>query len=559
MRKIAEIVLFSALIVSLGSVSWGCHADPDDAAGQAGELTDPVRRENALRNIQRLYSAGLAAADNDRSNEAVTSVVDATIDKITEAYSAHPEDTQNGMMMISILRDMQDPRGIPAFKQAMNWRAEVSEEHAIASAQAMRAFEIPAGELGDIIAKIGEALEKVAGARGIDNRMRIEFIRTLGHFGDNRATPILTTIATTQTEEQNFLINRLAATALGRFGDPAAVPSLIKCLFLFAPNAPQMRMNDVAAEALVRIGRPSYEPLIELMRGNDAEAKAIVDMYIEAVRARDERAAEAMDADMLMNSEATFTLGALGFGDAFDTIAEEAASEDVNRRINASIALVRLSLNDAQQARVREILKSTYEAAELQAKPQLLAAMRMTYDAELMPFFLTQGSDGDLHPEVRIHAVQAYSLLANAREATALRRMIRDEDPSEEGGYRENFAQNEPSLVLAAECDEDLACWIGKLSDSETDTVKKAGYMVGRYGRGNPEAITALVTILSHADILVRMAAINSLDRIAVDGSQEAVDKIEELRETEEGRSVWTQFSREALPTQARLRNRAAN
>ena len=61
MRKVATSVLASMLIITVGLALWGCHADPDDAAGQAGELTDPVRRENALRNIQRLYSAALAA------------------------------------------------------------------------------------------------------------------------------------------------------------------------------------------------------------------------------------------------------------------------------------------------------------------------------------------------------------------------------------------------------------------------------------------------------------------------------------------------------------------
>jgi hypothetical protein len=320
-----------------------------------------------------------------------------------------------------------------------------------------------------------------------------------------------------------------------------------------------MRMNDVAAEALVRIGRPSYEPLLALMRGENEEAKAIVDAYIEAVSARDEAAAEAMSAEMLMNAEATFTLGALGYADAFDAILEEAQSEDINRRINASIALVRLNLDEAHLAQVRDVLKSTYQAAELQAKPQLLAAMRMMYDPELLPFFLEQGADRELHPQVRLEAVKAYALLANANDAGALRELIRREPASEDGGFKENFEQNEPLLALAAECDEDVSCWIGKLGDSDKDKVKKAAYMLGRTGTGNEEAINALVGLLDHNELEVRLAALSALDRIATGGSQAAVDKIEELRETEEGRSIWNNFSREALPTQARLRNRSSS
>jgi HEAT repeat protein len=453
---------------------------------------------------------------------------------------------------------MQDPRGLPAFKQALAWRPEVTEEHAITAAQSLRIIEVPDSEMPAVIEKLGEALDRVTGARGVDNRMRIEFIRTLGELGDSRATPILTKIATAQSEEQNFLINRLAATQIGRMGDAAAVPDLIKCLFLFAPNNPAMRMNDVAAEALVRIGRPSYEPLVALMRGENPEAKAIVEAYIEAVRARDEAAAESMTAEMLMNAEATFTLGALGYSDAFDAIVAEAESEDISRRINASIALVRLNLDEEHHAQVREILKTTYQAAELEAKPQLLAAMRMMYDPALLPFFLEQGSDADIHPAVRLEAVKAYALLANAADAGPLRRMIAAEPASEDGGFRENFETNGPLLDLATQCNEDVACWMGKLADADKEVVKKASYMLGRYGRGNEEAVTGLVGLLDHAELEVRLAALSALDRVAVSGSQAAVDKIEELRETEEGRSVWNNFSREALPTQARLRNRSA-
>jgi hypothetical protein len=452
---------------------------------------------------------------------------------------------------------MQDPRGLPAFKQALNWRAEVTEEHAIRAAQALRVFEVPDGEKADVIAKLAESLERVTGARGVDNRMRIEFLRTLGHFHDNRATPILTKIATAQTEEQNFLINRLAAQQVGQLGDPASVPAMINGLFLFAPTNPAMRMNDVAAEALVRIGRPSYDPLLALLRGENAEAKAIVEQYIEAVRARNAEAAASMNPEMLMNAEATFALGALGYRDALPAILAETQVEDISRRINAAISLVRLNLEPGDAAQVRDALKAVYTDAPIEAKPQLLAAMRHTYDPELMSFFIEQGGNQEVHPQIRLEAVMAYALLANAADVAAMRALIAREPASEDGGYKENFQQNDPLLAAATQCNDQIPCWIQKLGDSNKDMVKKAAYMLGRYGRGNAEAIAALTGKLDHAEIEVRLAALSALDRIAVSGANDAVAKIEELRETEEGRSIWNNFSREALPVQARLRNRA--
>jgi HEAT repeat protein len=184
--------------------------------------------------------------------------------------------------------------------------------------------------------------------------------------------------------------------------------------------------------------------------------------------------------------------------------------------------------------------------------------MRHLYDSDLMPFFLEQAGDKELHPQVRIEAVVAYALLANADETRALKSLIRREPASADGGERENFEKNNPALDAATACNEDLSCWIGKLADEDALIVRKASYMLGRYGRGHAEAVTALVDKLGHNDIAVRLAALTALDRIATDGSEAAVAKIDELQETEEGRKIWSDFSREALPIQARLRNRAA-
>jgi hypothetical protein len=558
-----------AALIAVALAIGGCHADPDDAAGQAGELNDAVRRQNAISNLTRLYTTALSNNNGDRQNAAVKAIADASIEKLTQCYIDHPEDSQNGLNIINLLFEMRDARSIPALTKALPWRAEVNEEHAIRAAQTLRNMEIPESDKEGAIAGITDALERVNGARPIDNRMRIEFINALGAIGDRRATPALVRVATAQVEEQNFLINRLAVQQLGRLADPASVPALVKCLFLFAPSNPQMRVNDVAAEALVRIGRPAYEPLLAVLRGQDAEVMAIVATYIEAVRVRVPQAAAQMTPAQIVSEEATFALGALGVAEALDPLlAETQVAEAIGRHVAAAIALVRLNHEPADLARVREALTRVYEEAPTENKPQLIVAMRHLYDAEIMPFFLAEAADQELHPDVRLQAVEAYAMLANAAQVAALRAVIAAEPLSEDGGYRENFSANEPVLAAATECNEDLACWIGKLNSAAAGTdeaartahsllIRKACYMLGRYGRDNEQAIAALVGKLDHATIEVRLAALTAIDRIAVRGNAAAVAKIEDLREHEEGRSIWTNFSREALPTQARLRNRA--
>ena len=132
----------------------------------------------------------------------------------------------------------------------------------------------------------------------------------------------------------------------------------------------------------------------------------------------------------------------------------------------------------------------------------------------------------------------------------------RDGEDNDDPYFQQFQEQTAKAIAEAIECDANVACYLGKLGDSDPEVARKAAFMLGRLGRGNAEVIAGLVERLGHPEILVRLSSVAALDRVANEGSQEAVDKIEELRETEEGRAVWTNFSREALPIQARLRAR---
>lgn len=555
MKKLALLTVIS-LMTCITVVA--CHADENDVAGQAGELSDSVRRQNAIANLHRMYSSALADSDGNRAAAAPAAVAADCIGPLVQTYIDNRADNQNGIAILALLQEMRDPASIPALLNALNWRVEVSEEHAISAAQTLQFMDVPADKKGEVITGLGESLDRVDGARGVDNRMRIQFIRALGALEDRAATPALTKVALTQSESQNFLINRLAAQKLGELGDPAAVDAMIQGLFIFSPTNPAMRMNDVAAEALVRIGRPSLAPLLAVLNGEHEMANATATAYIEAIRQRDENAASQMSVRMVTSGEATFALGALGFREALAPLNAETQSEDRHRKVNGCLALVRLNHAEGDLATVRDTLNRVYgelpdDIQGAQARAQLIAAMRHLYDPGMLDFFMGQASDTDLHPAVRVEAVTAYAMLANQAEAARMTAFIAAEPTSEDGGFRENFSENTPALASASACNEDLACWILKLDDSEKVVVRKAAYMIGRFGRGNADAITALIAKLNHNEIEIRLSAIQALDRVATEGSQAAIDKIAELRESEEGRAIWTQFSREALPTQARL------
>ena len=553
-----------AVAVLVAALGLGCHAADDDPEGQASELSDPVRRENAIFNLKEIYTGTLAANGGDRSSPDVVAVADVIVGPLTQAYLDYPEDRINGLSILALLNEMQDPRSLPALLEALNWRTEVSEDHAIRAAQTIQSMDVPAAERPKVIQALARSLERITDARPEDNKMRISMIRALGSLNDRGATEVLTKIATKQDEKQNFIINRLAAQQLGELRDPAAIPSLIKCLFLFAPNRPDLRMNDVAAEALILIGRPSLEPLLKVLGGDDATANAIAKHYINAVKARRPDLANKMTVRQVTGGEASFALGALGFSEALEPLLREAASSDTPRKLNAAIALVRIDVPAGQKDRVRSTLKKVYGELPkgyegIAMRGQLLAAIAHTYDPEMMPFIYDQAADPRANPELRLIAVQNYALLANKAEAEKLSGLIAKEKPSEAGGYREKFAERKPLLDLAAECDTSVDCWISKAGNAENDTARKGAYMLGRYGGAKSDAVDALVGLLGSDDLGVRLSALMALDQIAEKGSTAAVAKIDELRTREEGQSVWNRFRIEALPIQARLRSRGGS
>ena len=515
-----------------------------------------MRREFALGRLQSIFNTRLSAAKGDRSQAPVKEFIDVTAEPLTKAYLDHPEDTQNGLRMLSLMSEMRDPRVLPALIKALDWKVEISEDHAVTAALTLSELDIPADQRGPVVEALGKALLRVDGARGADNRMRKAFIEVLGKLKDKRATDALTKVALKRDASQSFLFNILAAQQLVALADPTAIPTFIKGLYFFDANNPAMRMNDVATSGLVAIGRPALAPLLKVLRGEDEEANNVVKLYIEAIKQKDAEAARKMDARTLISNEAAFSLGKLGFRDALDPLIEETKAADKTRAMGAALALVSVVRQPEDTAKISEALQRVYKALDMAQRPQLLVAMRHLYAPELLPFLLnvakTKGTEYGADA-ARLYAFQSYALLANKNEMAALKAIF-DKDAL----FKEQVSDHVPLFAAANACDEAVDCWTGKLKDNDKVVLRKAASMLARFGRGNDKAVHALVQLFSHRDLEVRNEALSAVDAMAVKGSKEAVDKIDELETAEGGRSIWNNFKREALPTRSRLQLRSA-
>ena len=216
---------------------------------------------------------------------------------------------------------------------------------------------------------LGGALAKVRQSRPEDNRLRRETILALGALGDPRAAPHLIRVVERQSDDQNFLFNRLAARELARVATDETVPVFIRGLFMYDPTRPQVRLEDVARSGLVRIGEPAIDPLLAVFRGENEELLPLVEAFVTAVRQQTETD---LTADVLMKTAAAATLGAIGSQRTFGPLLSSARSESVPEAVRweSAVALVQLNLDPAELARVRDTLRSLYAEVELERKPQ---------------------------------------------------------------------------------------------------------------------------------------------------------------------------------------------
>ncbi len=548
-------------LLSLMALSIACHAGPDDAAGQAKELSDPVRRENAIANLTRIYAKALDKNHGDRSAAEVKAVADAAVEPLSTTYIAM-DDVRMGLHILELLDSMRDPRALSALLKALEWRAEVNEEHAIRSARTIASVSWSPADRAKVIGGLIKSLQKVQGKRAVDNRLRIETLRALGKVGDKSAASALVEVMTSRKPEQDFLINRLAAEQLGRLADASVVPALIKALFIFKQDDPGMRMNDVATEALVRIGKPALQPLLKVLRGEDDTSNAMAEAYIKAVARRDERAAKQMSTHAVVATEASFALGQLGFKEAYDALVAESHVSDTARKWAATMALVALSGVVSDKSSIRSSLVDLYKSSKKLERPALLLGMQNTYDPELLSFFLDQAKQKEEElPDIRFLAAQGYALLANKGEAGDLKPVLTRVPGDDEPDFRKSFAQYLPMLDAATACDQKVACWIDRLTSKDAakdpGLVRKSAAMLVRLAAGQPAAVTALVKALQEGNPKARADVLFALDQVAKNGSKEAVSAIDAMAQKEEGSASWQQVKSVAMVVQARLSHRS--
>ncbi len=525
---------------------------PDSVARWARALDAPRTRADALAELRARHDRALDAAGGDHDAEAVRAVVDGAADPLARAYRA-TDDPVLGESILELLVDMRTPRAWPAFEAALDWRPDLTETHAGLAARALAeqdSSEIPASVRARALAA---ALLRIEGDRGVDNHMRIWMIRALGRADDAASLEALHRVMASEDPRQSFLINRMAAQQLVELASPQSVPHLVLALFRFPEGRPDMRMNDVAAEALLHIGRPALEPALALLRGESSGANAIAVDHVEAIRRIDPSIAARMSASEEVRTQASLLLGMLGLPEALEPLLSEAQRPEDGARLSAAVALVGLSgLGEADRERIRRTIERVYgQISDPRLRHSVLGAVERTHDPRYVSFSSAIALDPDADLALRSSALAAATALATGADAERLLRVMERETE-----LREPLVEQRAALEATVRCDRDDACWRALLDADDPRVARKAAQMLAQLGVREAPAMQALLAQLPHPDVTVRLAVLEAIDRLCPNGCEAAIDAIDALGDAEEGRSSWNAIRAGAMAVRGRQRLR---
>lgn len=490
-----------SLTLALAASTVGCAGDPNDPETWAKQLTNLRTQKEALDH--------LANMDVEKARPAVP--------KLIELY----KDTKRPEHLEALAR-YKDDRTKPVLIEALDYTDDDFDRATIA-----------AGVLGDMKATdavdaLIKAAEKPLPVKSRANNAKLAAMRALVRIGDKRATPVLMKILGTSADEQDFALNQKAALGLAELRDPAAVPALIKGLFMTG------RGGNIFQEcrlALVRIGQPAVDPLIETLNEKNAEIQAMakerkfeepppvgtpgVVPHKAAILLGDLRAKKAVP-DLIgrlkikaRGDEHRSALVAMGF------IATPAA-------VDAILAVLKDGKADpAERASAADAL---YLSGDRRAVPALLEIAKSGY--------VMQG--GQKASDLRASAAIALARIAGPETFDAFK-AVADKEQDAAGV----FGMALDRMMVAKECGADLACYGKKLSDPQWTRAEKAAFAIGFSGdpqKGVPLLLAGLKPLASMTAerFPVHQAMLFALTRLGDKSCKECVEKLEKQIERDE-------------------------
>jgi hypothetical protein len=483
--------LWAALATSSVLLAGACLQDPSDPLVVAAKLQDVDTRDRAL---ERLSNMPL-----ERARLAVPAIMD------LYRETGKPEHLQ-------ALVPYDDPRARPLFREALD-RWQLDRDLALVAVRAFADW------------KARDAIEQLVGVvttplprSDRNNDLRVEALRALLRLGDARLVSTLVALLSAPLDRQDFRLHKEAALGLASWPDAAAVPALVRGLFLQAGSRNTFEESRLA---LARIGPPAVPALLELF-GESEEAAS------QTLRRRK------IEVDVTTGRErAAQLLGDLRAAAAVRPLA--AALRPLRGPSPLALALVKALGQIGTPPAVDPLLGVVRDGgAVIDLRVEAAEAAASTGDEFVVPV-LVDLLAGNRRPGAQLMPwLRARLLLPLARAAGPDRA---DEVSALLGeGLLENQARAQ--VAVARTCASDLSCYAKLLADPDPVRAEKAAWAIGFAGdraAGVPALLGAvgLLSELPAARYRVYRAALVGLTRLADQRCQACRDKLRQQIEVD--------------------------
>ncbi len=455
----------------------GCVADPRDPKTWIKKLGDPREGKEAIQQLIRLKDA-----------EAVEPLI---------AYYKKTKDVE----VLKAIKSFKDKRQVPVMIEAMDYSEDSCDSAKIAS-NAL-------GETPDASAveALTKALAKPLSVKSNCNVVKLESMKSLVAIGDKKAVPAIVKVLQTPADEQDFYLNSVAAQSLIKLPDAKSAPALVRALFMTGRGAD---IFQDARAALLAIGEPAVDPLVQAMQRKNTELEADAKKY------------EFFPGIIIQKT--SIVLGDLRNKKAVGPLSDELKKKDEGLAAGAGKGVsghqsVLLALGMIGDPGSSKLLQGYLEGKQpAKYKAAAAEALGMLGDTAALPAmkraaetkFITGKTIDQEAAGVAASAITAYSRLAEAEQAGISFQKLPDDLGETDVGNAILNAQKR--LDAAKECKKDQACWVKLLGGKDGVKAEKAALMLARVGK---PALSDLSKQVSNPDQFVRVAVLYALSKSA--------------------------------------------
>jgi HEAT repeat protein len=525
----------------------GC-ADENAPATHVKKLSDPAQRPAAVTRLIQFFEDAMTRDNKDRNGPNVKPLLDQIVEPMTQICVNGDLDERTHSKLIKFLSDARDPRSEPCLVKALkDYKPDSTEEDVRWTVRAVGAMKLKtaAGPLMEVFKKlkaskpkadaiyrdVADAMKEIA-----DPAWESDLIALI-----NRPINDPKDMATKKDE---LVWQITAAQILGMLKSEKAIVPLLK--IVLSPMKADAALTAILA--LVKIGKPSIPPTVELLRGDNKDL--IEYSKVETLKASgggDKPSPEAQKAAATAYiSTAALVLATIGREESVaPMLAAIEKAEDIPRAI--------IARELAKVPKSPDVLKAFQTAYEktpvtlsippgLGAREALLEASGMFFDASLTPWIVktaleAKGEEGDLQP-VREASLQAAIKLMTADQVAEVDKLYNmkatgaDGKPSTLGKGFEKEYKLAKDMVTA--CGDKVDCYLGKLGEPASHAKEtqfqgiKAAYMIGIYG--TPEVRQKLIDMMPKiTNAAVRFVTVTVIDMLSPKGDPDIAAKLQAI------------------------------